>query len=135
LLVFQDILLSIHFNIHLDTAPHRRLLVTAVLALSGLDNTAWAQTATSAASAATPMPSQPLAFRSAFESYKPYTDDGAPEWKKANDEVGKIGGWRAYAREAQDTEKGEEKSQSQPTPAKPAQAATQPDPHAGHAKP
>ena len=42
----------------------------------------------------------PLEFRSAFEGYKPYTDEKTIDWKRANDNVGKIGGWREYAREA-----------------------------------
>ena len=42
----------------------------------------------------------PPAYRSAFEGYKPYTDDKLLDWKGANDNTGRIGGWRVYAREA-----------------------------------
>ena len=45
-----------------------------------------------------------LEFRSAFEGYKPYTDEKIIDWKRANDNVGKIGGWREYAREASQPE-------------------------------
>lgn len=45
-------------------------------------------------------PASPLEFRSAFEGYKPYTEEKTADWKRANDNVGKIGGWREYAREA-----------------------------------
>lgn len=39
-------------------------------------------------------------WRSAMEGYSPFADQPTGNWKAANDEVGKIGGWRAYAREA-----------------------------------
>lgn len=38
---------------------------------------------------------------SAFESYKPYTDEPVGNWKAANDTTARIGGWREYARQAQ----------------------------------
>lgn len=41
----------------------------------------------------------PLAYRSAFSDYRPLADDKVG-WKEANDEVGRIGGWRSYAKEA-----------------------------------
>jgi hypothetical protein len=41
-----------------------------------------------------------LPYRSAFEGYKPYTDDKLLSWKEVNDNTGRIGGWRVYAREA-----------------------------------
>lgn len=42
-----------------------------------------------------------LTYRSAFQGYKPYTDDKILDWKAVNDTTGRIGGWRAYASEAQ----------------------------------
>jgi hypothetical protein len=129
LLVFQEILLSIHFHVHLDSPPRWRLVLLALLFLASVSSTVSAQTAPDAAPLAKQMPDQPPAFRSAFEGYKPYTDDGAPDWKKANEEVGNIGGWRVYAREAQGDAKGEEKGQVQPA------QTNQPDPHTGHTKP
>lgn len=71
--------------------------------------------------------SQPAApvFRSAFEGYQPYTEQKMAPWKQANDNVGQIGGWREYAREA-----------SQPdTPAGPARATEPTNPKAGGTKP
>lgn len=38
---------------------------------------------------------------SVFESYRTYDEPKAIPWREANDEVGRIGGWRAYAKEAQ----------------------------------
>jgi len=46
----------------------------------------------------------PAGFQSAFEGYKPYTEENAGNWVKANDTVGKIGGWRVYAKEAREPE-------------------------------
>ncbi|MFT3778931.1 MAG: hypothetical protein QM772_11770 [Ottowia sp.] len=43
----------------------------------------------------------PPAERSAFEGYRAYAEPPATGWRQANDTVGRIGGWRAYAREAQ----------------------------------
>lgn len=63
-----------------------------------------------------PPPAQPaLPYRSAFEGYRPFAEEKVASWKEANDTVGRIGGWRAYARQAQE----------------PKAAA----PHAGHGKP
>lgn len=45
-----------------------------------------------------------LAFKSAFEGYQPYTDDKTGNWKEANDTTARIGGWRAYAKEAAGSE-------------------------------
>ena len=38
---------------------------------------------------------------SVFDGYKPYTDEPLGNWKAANDNVGQIGGWREYAKQAQ----------------------------------
>jgi hypothetical protein len=50
--------------------------------------------------------SNSLVFKSTLEKYKPYTDEKIQSWKGANDEVGKIGGWRAYLKEANEPEAG-----------------------------
>lgn len=56
----------------------------------------------SAVQAQTAAPSSPpLAYPSAFEGYKAYTDEPTANWKATNDEVARIGGWREYARQAQ----------------------------------
>lgn len=41
-----------------------------------------------------------LQFNSTFTGYRAYTEQAVGSWREANDEVGRIGGWRAYAREA-----------------------------------
>lgn len=103
----------------------------ALVSLLVWSTTAYGQTAPGVAPSMKQAPTQTSVFRSAFEGYQPYVDDGTSDWKKANDAVGQIGGWRAYAREAQGAQ------QSQPGQPRPAPAAptAQPDPHAGHAKP
>ena len=43
----------------------------------------------------------PLVHRSALSTYRRLTVDNPPvAWRDANDQVERIGGWRAYAREA-----------------------------------
>lgn len=41
-----------------------------------------------------------LNYRSALETYRRLGDDQPVSWIKANETVNRIGGWRAYAREA-----------------------------------
>jgi len=44
----------------------------------------------------------PATYRSALAGYRSAASTPAPAigWKQANDQVARIGGWRAYAREA-----------------------------------
>ena len=78
-----------------------------------------------AASGQTPAPAAaPPPWRSTLEAYQPFTDEKVAPWKETNDTVGRIGGWRAYAREAA----GAKVPASGP-------AAAKPDPRAGHGKP
>lgn len=42
----------------------------------------------------------PLVYRSAFKGYRPNAETEVGNWKEANDKVGRIGGWRVYAKEA-----------------------------------
>jgi hypothetical protein len=39
-------------------------------------------------------------YRSGFEGYRYLRDEPVLSWKESNDLVGRIGGWRVYAREA-----------------------------------
>ena len=47
---------------------------------------------------------RPQAYRSALADYQPFNDAKLAPWKESNDTVGSVGGWRAYAREAQGQE-------------------------------
>ena len=78
-----------------------------------------------------PTPGQP-AYRSAFQGYQPFDEGKLLPWKESNDSVGKIGGWRAYAREAQQDKPQEA---SAPAAAAPVPAPAASAPHAGHGKP
>jgi hypothetical protein len=60
--------------------------------------TAPAQAAPAASAAAVAKPELP--YRSPFEGYRRYADEPVVSWKDANDNVGRIGGWRVYAQEA-----------------------------------
>lgn len=42
-----------------------------------------------------------LGYESAFERYLPFAEQPLTPWREANDVVRRIGGWQAYAREAQ----------------------------------
>ncbi len=46
----------------------------------------------------------PLIYRSALQGYRPNVEAAVGNWPAANAQVGRIGGWRAYAREAQQPE-------------------------------
>lgn len=53
------------------------------------------------ADAKAPQPSLPtkLQYSSAIGAYQAYADQPVQSWREANDRVGRIGGWRAYAKE------------------------------------
>jgi hypothetical protein len=42
---------------------------------------------------------QSPAYTSAWANYQPWRDDAVGDWRQANAEVARIGGWRVYARE------------------------------------
>ena len=55
-------------------------------------------------------------YISPFSDYRPLGEDKNTAWKDANDTVGKIGGWRAYAREAAQAMKVREAGQTKKAP-------------------
>lgn len=64
-----------------------------------------------------------LGYRSAFADYRAYSEQRIVSWREANENVGKIGGWRVYAKEAAQAD-------GASAPAPPPQA--NPDQHGGH---
>ena len=42
-----------------------------------------------------------VSYTSPIADYQPYADEKVTSWKVSNDKVGQIGGWRTYAKEAQ----------------------------------
>jgi hypothetical protein len=81
---------------------------------------ALAQPAPDPAPAPAPAAAAPDPARPALQGYLPYTEEKILPWKESNDAVGRIGGWKAYAKEAQ--------SSGADAPAHDAPA----NPHAGH---
>lgn len=69
-------------------------------------------TDTTDTTAATAAPAAPAAlatpvYRSVFSQYRRFDEQPMSPWAEANETVGRIGGWRAYAREAQQAEEGQ----------------------------
>jgi len=59
----------------------------------------------------------PLVYHSPLSSYRRQVDDKPLPWREANDTVGRIGGWRSYAREAQEAASMAAPPASSPAPA------------------
>lgn len=64
-------------------------------AAAGAQTTAAARADRQAASGAAD-----LGYQSPFDGYRRFTQEQVGSWKAANDNVGRIGGWREYAKEA-----------------------------------
>jgi hypothetical protein len=71
----------------------KKTILCLAMVASGLAMAAGPQTPADA-------PTPALTYRSAFEGYRAWRDEPVGDWRAANDTVGRIGGWRAYAREA-----------------------------------
>jgi hypothetical protein len=78
----------------------------------------------------------PVQHRSATASYRRHAEQPVGSWRDANDTVTRIGGWRAYAREASQPDAPAARPEpaapaaSSPVPGKPAPAG-----HEGHSGP
>jgi hypothetical protein len=72
-----------------------------------------------------------VSYTSPIADYRPYADEKIVSWRAANDKVGQIGGWRAYAKEAQQPENMPTPMQKLPS-APNSSDAMKTDPHAGH---
>lgn len=68
-----------------------------------------------------------LVYQSSLLSYRPYTEQSVGSWRQANETVNRIGGWRAYAREAR-----EPVPASVPASAPKPQDSSMPAGHGGH---
>ena len=69
----------------------------------------------------------PATYRSPFHDYRGLGEDKLIPWKQANDEVGRIGGWRVYARESREAAPGANSPETAVVPApaaKPAATST-----------
>jgi hypothetical protein len=107
---------------------HQRLLASALLAVSATQAQSQTQTqnlAAPTAGRADPMNAQAevpaVMHQSAFATFRAVGDGQVGNWQEANRTVARIGGWRAYAREA-----------AVPVPAP---AVRSPAAHHGHGQP
>lgn len=113
-------------------ARRRPLFLPCLLGLLGAALTAQAEPT---ARTGRPDPLDPrasvpaLVYRSSLAPARPGADDKPIAWREANDQVARIGGWRAYARQAQQTDP---EPGARPAPALP---STAPAGHAGHKTP
>ncbi len=82
---------------------------------------------TTKALAAIPTAATTFSYRSVFDGYQPFTDQKVLPWKETNATVEKIGGWRAYAKEAAEPAAADTLA---PVPSTSPAA----NPHAGHGK-
>jgi len=98
--------------------PSPRALMPWALAL--LATAAFAQAPADAEASKAALPTQ-LRYSSAIGGYQVYTDQPVQSWQQANDRVGQIGGWRAYAKEIKTG-----------VPASAREAAPANEPHTGH---
>lgn len=97
--------------------PHFVLHCLA-LACSALVATAFAQQAPVLAAQTPAQDATPAsAYRSAWSGYRPFADEKLISWKDANDEVLRIGGWRAYLRESQSGPSSGSEGVARPAPA------------------
>lgn len=69
--------------------------------LLGLTGAGWL--AALPAAQAAEVPASPPAVSNPFAHYRAWREDALQDWRKANDRVGEIGGWRTYLRESQQT--------------------------------
>jgi hypothetical protein len=97
-----------------------------VATAGGALDSAYAATAATPASTPTtaniPAANRPAVhYRSAFEGYRAFDDPRPLAWRDANDMVGRIGGWKAYARESagQGPDQAHDHHQHQLQPTKP----------------
>ena len=85
-----------YISIHIR---HVKSLLPLSLALLAAVATAQTMAPSRADSTNTALPAK-LGYLSPISGYQPYVDQPVQSWREANDRVGRIGGWRAYAKEA-----------------------------------
>jgi len=71
----------------------------------------------------------PLVYRSTLATYRRIGESESVPWREANDRVGRIGGWRAYAREANAPDPA---ASSPPSPPSPPSKPVRDDAHKMH---
>ena len=66
----------------------------------------------------------PVVYSSPFSGYRRYADGEVGPWRAVNDEVGRIGGWKVYARESYEAAEAEKRQAADPGSPPAAPAAT-----------
>ena len=115
----------------------------AAVWLAALSTAAFTAHAQPAAPANRPDPLDPkasiptLTYQSSLSLYRRLDDDKPISWREANDTVARIGGWRVYAREAQQPDPAAAPKPAGPTPAAVSNETAKPMPagHGGHKTP
>ncbi|MFZ6644779.1 hypothetical protein ACO0LO_03640 [Undibacterium sp. TJN25] len=99
------------------------LACCALLATSALPPFAMAQTVQPAQPEKRPDPLEArapvpaLQYQSSLQTYRPFADEEVGNWRAQNDAVGKIGGWRTYARQAREPDAAELNAGGKKSPA------------------
>ncbi|MBE7366052.1 hypothetical protein [Ramlibacter pallidus] len=101
----------------------RNIVIAAAALATGAGAGAQAPAAPSPATAAD------AAYPSAFDGYRPFSAGEVGDWRRANDTVREVGGWRAYAREIHG---GGTSQGTVPAPSRPAPAAAPARPASPH---
>jgi hypothetical protein len=75
-------------------------------------------------------------FHSVFTHYLMFIEQPVLPWREANDAVGKIGGWRFYAKEASQPDAADTPTKSKPDPQmnQPAEPPSDAGSHSGHGR-
>lgn len=112
-------------------APLPWLLVLATVALTARAEPTPRASSPDPLDAKAPVPS--VVYRSSLTLHKPTGGDQPVTWQEANNAVARIGGWRVYAREAQQSEP---VAVAKPAAAQPLAAPpAPPQGHSGHVLP
>jgi hypothetical protein len=82
-----------------------------------------------------------IQHRSAFDGFRSHGDPAVGDWRAVNETVGRVGGWRVYAREVAAGAADAERDRDAPAPVHGAAAVSRPDgprpadPHHQHGAP
>lgn len=107
------------------------LVLLPCAAMLLLSPVAVAQTHSDPVAATTAVP--PMIYESPFARYRTYVDQDVAPWRESNDTAGWIGGWRVYAREAQEPQPAEGAVERSAVPPNAKDLVKQkPEPSAGH---
>lgn len=91
-----------------------RIATLAALLVAGFAAQAQVRPAANPADAKASVP--PVAHSSPFAGYRPHGEAKPAPWREVNDEVGRIGGWKAYAREAYEAAQAKEAAEKAAPP-------------------